>query len=266
MKNPFNGKGQTVLVTGAAGGLGKAFVEVYAKHNFNAILVDINEDALNNTISELKAKYPSVSYTAIPADLTDMNSLKGIHAKVEELGLTVDVLVNNAGAGKAGRVVDTDPDVMAKLIALNCTAPTVLTRLFGADMAARGKGKILNISSLAGIQPEPLFNVYGPSKSFDRNLSLSMFGEMFGTGVTTTILISGPIKTNWTKNAGKADSALAKDPLVIAREGFFAAQLGLPTVTTTVPYKLIAGASKLIPDPIIAVGVGKWQASLIEKK
>lgn len=265
MKFTLNGAGKTALVTGGAGGLGKAFAEVYARHGFDVVLVDISKEGLEKTASELKASYP-VKVTTIPADLTDVESVKSIHDTTESLGIHVDVLVNNAGAGKAGRFVDVDPDVMNNLIQLNCMAPTVLTRLYGADMDKKGEGRILNISSLAGVQPEPLFNVYGPSKSFDRNMSLSMFGEMAGTGVKTTILISGPIKTNWTKNAGKADSKMARDPSVIAREGFFASQLGLPSVVTTIPFKCIVAVSKLIPDPLISLAVAKWQASLIDKK
>ena len=109
---------------------------------------------------------------------------------------------------------------MRDLIHLDITSLTMLCRLFGHDMKERGAGKILNVSSLGAFMPDPYFNVYGPAKAYELFLTEAMYGELRGTGVTVSALCPGPTKTNWAANAGKADAKIAKDPRMVAEEGF----------------------------------------------
>lgn len=175
-------------------------------------------------------------------------------------------LLVDAGAGKMNRVVDADIDSMVDLINLNCAAPTILSRLFGADMVARNKGRIMNVASLGAVMPDPYFNVYGPSKAFDYFLSAAMYGELQDSEVTVSTLLSGPIKTNWAKNAGKADSGMARDPRDNAMEGFVGMQKGKLVIVATLLYKVGAVLARLLPLAVIATTVANWQSGLIDKK
>jgi short-subunit dehydrogenase len=259
-----SGYGQTALVTGASGGLGKAYAEEFAKHGFDLVLVARSREKLEAAAKELRDRY-NVKVTAVDEDLSDPQGGQRLYDKVKALGIQVDQLVNNAGAGKMSRVIDADVKSMTDLINLNCTATAVLCRLFGADMAARHSGRILNMASLGAVMPDPYFNVYGPSKAFDYYLTEAMYGEMQGSGVTVTTVCSGPIKTNWSKNAGKADSGMAKDPAVIAREGFDGMQKGRLVVIATPLYRAEAALAHAMPDALVARVIRKWQAGLIEK-
>jgi len=202
----------------------------------------------------------------IPADLSRPGGAEALWAEVQRRGLKVDQLVNNAGAGKAGRVVDAAPEVMEGLITLNVTSLTVLCRMAGAAMAERGYGKILNISSTAGMFPDPYFNVYGPSKAYVLALTEAMKGELKGTGVTVTALCPGPVRTNWAKNAGKAYPAMAADPARVARIGFEAMQKGrlcaVPGIFTKTGTFFL---TRCLPRSA-RVGIGAmWQRAMIRK-
>lgn len=262
--NKALGKGQTALITGASGGLGKAFAEIFAEHGFDLVLVARSKDKLESVAKELEAK-SHVKVTCIDEDISDLESCKRVYERTTALGIKVDQLVNNAGAGKMGRVVDADVDTMVNLINLDCVAPTVLCRLYGADMVARNHGRILNVASLGAVMADPYFNVYGPSKAFDYFLTAAMYGELLDSEVTVTTLLSGPIKTNWAKNAGKADSGMARDPRDIAMEGFEAMQKGKLAVTATFLYKVGALLTRLLPLATVSKTIAGWQSGLIDK-
>ncbi len=259
------GSGETVLITGASGGLGKAFAEIFAKNGFDLVLVARSLDKMEKIAEDLKERY-GVKVTCINEDLSDPNGAQKVYDRVKEKNIQIDQLVNNAGAGHMSRVIDADPQDIKDLINLNCTSVTLLCTLFGADMEAHGKGRIMNVSSLGAIMPDPYFNVYGPSKAFEHRLTQCMYGEMRGNNVTVTVLLSGPIQTNWANNAGKADSSMAADPMVVAEEGFEAMQKGRLVITATPLYKATAAAVNFIPDRQIAKLVGKWQNGLIQEK
>lgn len=258
------GKGQTTLVTGASGGLGKAFAEIFAEHGFDLVIVARSKEKLEQVAAELSLNN-GIKVTCIDEDISQVEGCKRVYERTKELGIRVDQLVNNAGAGKMGRVVDANIDAMVGLINLNCTAPTVLCRLFGADMAARDSGRILNVASLGAVMPDPYFNVYGSSKAFDYFLSAAMYGELLDSKVTVITLLSGPIKTNWAKNAGKADSGMARDPRDIALEGFEGMQKGRLVVVATLLYKVGAVLTRVLPLATVAKTIAGWQSGLIEK-
>jgi len=183
----------------------------------------------------------------IPADLSQAGSAQRVYDELLRRDIRVEQLVNNAGAGKQSRVVDAEPDTMAGLIELNVTSVTLLCRLIGADMASAGHGRILNVSSLGAFIPDPYFNVYGPTKAYELFLTLAMAGELKGTGVTVSALCPGPVKTDWARRAGKADSRLAKDPAEIARIGYLGMQRGRLVIVPTLLYKAERRAMALLP-------------------
>lgn len=164
-----SGQGQTALITGASSGIGQAFAQVYAAHGFDLVLTARHGDKLEEIATTLEEDY-GVKVTIITADLSHEDEAHRLYQEVKNRGIVIDQLVNNAGAGHAGDIVDTDPQIMQDLIHLNISAMTILSHDFGSDMVKRGEGKILNVSSLGAFIPDPHFNVYGLRKHMSVSL------------------------------------------------------------------------------------------------
>lgn len=262
MKHDCSLKRKTVLITGASSGLGKEFARQYAKKGCHLILTARSKDKLEALKAKLEEEY-GIQVLVIPCDLSREYGAHSLYEAVMKSGWDVDILINNAGAGKQGSVVNTKPSVMADLITLNITSPTLLAHYFGARMLSRNRGQILFVSSLAGFQPEPYFNVYGPCKAYELFLASSMYGEMLGSQVTVSVLCPGPIKTNWAKNAGKKDSFMAQKPEKIveaAIEGMDKKELVIiPTLLFKTGRAVLGNLPKKLTSPVVAL----WQKSLI---
>lgn len=256
---------ETVLITGASGGIGAEFAKIFAQRGFHLVLAARSEDKLKTFCRELEEKY-GVKAEYIRADLSLEDGADRLWEEVKKRHLVIDQLVNNAGAGKAGRTTDMDPAVMKGLISLNVTSVTTLAALAGREMEKRRKGKILNISSTAAMFPDPYFNVYGPSKAFVLSLTEAMSGELSGSGVTVTALCPGPVRTNWAKNAGKAYPAMAAEPAKIAKAGYEAMQKGrlcvVPTPFTSAGTFLL---THFLPRQVRVAAGAWWQKLMIRK-
>ena len=121
------------------------------------------------------------------------NEAAGLATKVAELGVEVDLLVNNAGFGTHGRFVDIDPVRDAELVRVNCEALLTLTHAFLPGMAARRRGGVITVASTAGMQPIPFEIGYAASKAFARSFSEALSAELRGTGVKTLCVNPGPV-------------------------------------------------------------------------
>ncbi len=257
-----DGRGQTVLITGASGGIGREPAFVFAEHHFNVVAVARNAQKLEELKQELECSCNVNVYT-IAKDLSDEHAAREIFDEVQSAGIEVTQLVNNAGAGKQARVVDADPDTMRDLIHLNVTSLTLLSHYFGRRMAKRGYGRIMNVSSMGAFIPDPYFNVYGPTKAYEMFLTEAMYGELEGTGVTVTALCPGPTKTNWATNAGKADAKFAKGPREVAEAGFIGMQEGKLIVIPDADYRAFRYLMCPLPATLQSRVIGQWQQSLI---
>ena len=259
-----DGTGKTVLITGASGGIGKELAFEFARHHFDIVAAARNKEKLEELKMELENSY-QVKVTVIVKDLSDENAAKEIYEETKEAGITVDQLVNNAGAGKQARTVEADPDAMRDLLHLNAVSVTMLSRYFGQDMVKRGSGRIMNVSSMGAFIPDPYFNVYGPTKAYEMFLTEAMYGELQGTGVTVSALCPGPTKTNWAANAGKADSRIAKSPEKAARAGFIGMQEGQLIIIPDADYRAVRYLMRPLPAKLQARLIAGWQKGLIER-
>lgn len=255
---------QTVLITGASGGLGKAFAQEFAKHGFNIVLVARSEEKLKEISSDFSKKF-KIKAEYICDDLSDTSAPQRVYDEVKKRKIHIDQLVNNAGSGNMALIGDAKSKIISDTIHLNVTALTLLCNLFIPDMKVAGKGKILNVSSLGAFQPDPYFAVYGATKAYELLFTESLFGELLGTGVTASVICPGPIKTNWAANAGKADSKIAKTPELIAKIGFEKMQKGKLVIVPTLSYKAEAFAVRIAPKTLVAKVIRKWQSNLIKK-
>ncbi|NRD20722.1 SDR family oxidoreductase [Winogradskyella eckloniae] len=182
------------LVTGAASGLGFELSLLLAKDAYNLILIDIDADRLEEAKNNILKEH-STEITTLLKDL----SLPDISLEIYEAikGQPIDVLINNAGFGLFGTFCNTDWERESQMLNLHILTTTHLLKLILPDMVKRGKGKVLNLSSLAAFQPGPLMALYYASKGYILSFSEAISNELKGTGVTVTALCPGPTKTSF---------------------------------------------------------------------
>lgn len=217
------------LITGASGGIGKEFAGVYAANGYDLVLVARNGQALEKLKAELEETYHR-DIVLLPQDLTEPDAADALHAALNAREIYPEVLVNNAGFGDKADFVDSDWKRQANMVQLNILVLMKLTYLFGADMKARGHGKILNLSSIAAFSAGPRMSIYYASKAFVLSFSQSVNAELKPYGVTVTALCPGPTKTGFEKAAEMTNSLmfslLPQTPQKVAQAGFAACEKG----------------------------------------
>jgi len=178
---------------------------------------------------DLQARY-SVNVRIEPKDLAHPSSPVELYQELQEAGILVDVLVNNAGFGLGGAFQQTSWAIEAEMMQVNMVAATHLTKLFLPQIKAR-EGKILNVASTAAFQPGPFMSVYYASKAYLLSFSEALAEELEGSGVTVTCLCPGPVKTNFQKRAYLEGTGISSSPLLVdvrevARMGYEGMQQG----------------------------------------
>jgi short-subunit dehydrogenase len=221
MALPAPAPDRTSVVTGASSGIGSELARGLAKRGLGVTLVARREDRLLVLADEL-AKTHGVRAEVIAADLTDQDSRTGIGTELAARGLTVDVLVNNAGLSTTGAVHRSAPDRDIAMIRTDVEAIVHLCSMFVPGMVERGQGAVLNVASTAAFQPLPGQAGYGGSKAFVLSYSRATRAELKGTGVTMTVLCPGPVETEFAETAGfteeESSNALPKFMWVSAAE------------------------------------------------
>ncbi len=245
-------RGKTALVTGATAGLGRALAEELAGRGYQVIATGRDEAAL----ARLDAA------AAFAVDLAAPGGARALCERVRETGLEVDVLVCNAGMGLMGPFLEQAPEALEALDNLNVTALTLLTRLFLPGMAARGRGRVVHIASTGAWQPGPWAAAYYASKSYVLSLSRALRQELRGTGVTVTAVCPGAVATRFSARAGRRDPKNAMDPRRVARAAVDGMEAGRGLVTPGLGNKCGHLASKLLPAPLAAWAVGRYQRAL----
>lgn len=188
---------RVALVTGASSGIGTEFARALSKKGYDIVLVARRRERLDELARELQSAH------VVECDLAA--DPHAVVRKVDELGLAVDLLVNNAGFGTWGRFWELDPEPEAQQVRLNCEAVVVLTRAFLPPMVERRRGGVINVASTAGMQPLPYESVYAATKAFVRSFSAALRTELRGTGVKLLNVDPGPVATEWQAVAGYRD-------------------------------------------------------------
>ncbi len=252
---------ETVLITGASGGLGESFAQIFAQKGYNLVLVARSEDKMKNIAQELEGKH-NIKITVLAQDLSQPNSAEKIYNEVKNKNIDVEILINNAGFGRIGAFKDEKVTTLTEMVNLNVTTLTELTALFLPAMIERNSGKILNIASVASFQSLPNFGVYAASKAYVLNFSEALHYELKGTNISVTALCPGPINTGFAKRANGENSILFKNattPRVVAEVGYKA--LIKNKVYTVVGFrnKLMISMSNLLPSRRLIVNIAKKQ-------
>jgi short-subunit dehydrogenase len=177
-----------VLITGASRGIGEAVAEAFVARGATVALVARNA----TTLAPIAAR---LGGTAHPADLTDPAAVAGLLDRVESEAGPVDVLVNNAGMETTRAFWSLTTAEVEAIFRLNLVTPTELSRQAAARFRERGRGHIVNVSSLAGTVTLPGFSTYGASKAGLSHLTAGIHAELAGSGVGTTLVEVGPVHT-----------------------------------------------------------------------
>jgi short-subunit dehydrogenase len=190
----------TAVITGASTGIGAIYAERLARRGYDLVLVARNGGRLQVLAGQLESAHGRKVRT-LAADLTQEADL----ARVEDLLRTdtgITLLVNNAGVGGTGALLDSDIGKMQHMIALNVTALTRLSYAAAPGFVARGKGGFINIASIVAIAPEVLNGVYGGSKAFVLAFSQSLQHELGSKGVRVQVVLPGATATDFWQIAG----------------------------------------------------------------
>jgi hypothetical protein len=254
MALPTPSDSTAALVTGASSGIGADIARELAERGHGLVLVARRTDRLTALADEL-ADAHRVRAEVLAADMTDADARGALPSQVEARGLTVDVLVNNAGFSTMGAVSRAGREGELAMVRTNVEAVIDLCTLFVGDMAQRGRGAVLNTASTAAFQPIPGQAGYAASKAFVLSYSRALGAELKGSGVTVTALCPGPVETGFAEAAGLSDAeaagSLPKFMWVSAADVARAAVEGLaagrPVVIPGMANRMGAVAGHLVP-------------------
>jgi uncharacterized protein len=237
----------TVLVTGASSGIGAEMAREFARRGRHVVLVARRAEKLQALAETLGA-----AADVLAADLSKPGERAALPDRVADLGLVVDVLVNNAGLSTVGPIAESDPVAELNLIEVDVAAVADLCSRFVPGMVARGSGAVLNVASVGGFGPLPGQAAYGAAKAFVLSYTQALGAELRGTGVVAATLCPGPIKTGFGEAAGISDEdAEASLPKVM--------WVDADVVAKTAVDGLASGKSVIVPGVFNKVGAAAYQ-------
>lgn len=215
------------LITGASAGIGEAFAWALAQDGWSLILTARDEGRLRTLAQKLR-EHHQVEVRVIPLDLVEPSSWAELEAQTEGAGYPVDLLVNNAGFGRLGPILDEPLEETHGMIALNVSALADLSLRFARRMSARGDGQILQIASIAAFQPGPLMTTYYATKAWVLAFSEGLRVELAPRGVQVTTVCPGVTQTRFQARAGvTADHGMSRLPTHTAEQVVAIALRGL---------------------------------------
>jgi short-subunit dehydrogenase len=245
---------ETILITGASSGIGRELAKCFAEEGCQLILVARSEGPLKALAADLRQSH-QIEAHVFPADLSLPETPICLFANLEAKGLQVDVLVNNAGFGAQGPFAELSLERQLKMIQVNVTALTHLTRLFLPGMIERRRGGIINVASTAAFQPGPLMAVYYATKAFVLSFSEAIAEELRESDLTVTALCPGPTHTNFFVAAGMRNSRLLRmksmSAEAVARIGHRAFRQGRHVSITGLRNQLAAFSVRLAPRSLV---------------
>lgn len=228
MKSDFNKENRLLaVVTGASSGIGYELAKVFAKNNFDLIVV-----AEDPGIAEAASVFRSMGgyVEAVQADLATFDGVDKLYGRIKTLGRPLEAVALNAGVGVGGRFADTDLAAELKMIQLNVISLVHLTKYILRDMLVEGHGRILFTSSIAAETPGPYYAVYAATKAFVQSFAEAIRYEVKDSGITVTALQPGATDTQFFARANMLDTKAGvgkkDDPAVVAQDGFDALMSG----------------------------------------
>ena len=259
-----NADREVALITGASSGLGAEFARVLAARKYDLVVTARRKERLQSLKTELEAAH-GVKVEIVAADLSLAAGVEALIAAVDALGRPVGVLINNAGFGLHGAFVEQEDARVMEMLQLDITSLTRLTHHYGRAMAARRRGRILQVSSVGAFQASPYYAAYSAAKAYVLLLSEGVHHELKGTGVTCTALCPGLTDTEFHEAANHPKTGIMTITTMSARAvatiGVNAMLRGRAVVITGFINKLNAFFIRLVPRR-----VATWVAGRLMKK
>lgn len=269
MTLPTPGPDRTCLVTGASAGIGVELARQLASRGLGVTLVARREERLKVLADELSTTH-GIRAEVIAADLTDEGARTAIVETIGQRGLTVDVLVNNAGLSTTGPVAASEVAAELRMVRTDVEAIVHLCSALVPGMVERGRGAVLNVASTAAFQPIPGQAGYGASKAFVLAYTRAMAQELRGTGVSATALCPGPVETEFGEVAGfgelKAGDSLPKimwvSALEVAKAAVAGVDKGRDVVIPGTANRVMAQLAQHVPRRLLLPILAKQHPSL----
>ena len=244
------------LITGASSGIGRDMARyLYKDFRYNLILVARNKEKLESLKKDLeeskKTDNKPKKIIIIAKDLSKQQNCKELYEETKNMN--IDLLVNNAGFGEFGEFVNTDLEKEIDLINTNITAVHILTKLYLKEMVNKNSGHILNIASIAGMEPGPLMAAYYASKAYVIRLTRAINKEIKKnkSKVKISILCPGPVNTNFNNVANVVFKAPSMSSEKVAKYGIDKALKGKLIIIPGILNKSVRFFSKILPDAIL---------------
>jgi uncharacterized protein len=247
------------LVTGASAGIGAALAREAANDGHDLVLVARRRDPMEALAAELKSTGAEI--TVLPCDLGRPGAAAALMKTVEERGLVIDTLINNAGVGDTGRFDQEDPQRILSMLQVNVVALTEMTRLVLPQMVARNRGMVMLLASTASFQPGPGMAVYYATKSYVLSFGRAIGYELRGTRVKVTTLCPGPT-SEFAQVANMQGVALFEGPMPVmtaaevARQGYTALKAERPLIITGLVNKITAMSTRFTRTSILLMIAG----------
>jgi short-subunit dehydrogenase len=255
--------GQTILVTGASGGIGEEFARRFASLGADLVLVARSGDRLRELQGQLIDRHPGRNILVVELDLSLPGAGESLERALTHEAVTVDGLVNNAGVGSHGRFPGESPESIAAQIQLNCVALVDLTARFLPAMLQRGTGFVINVASTAAFQPLPTMAVYAASKAFVLSFSEALWAETRMSGVRVLALCPGATETAFFTRTGKEFLTTGRQtPGQVVDTALTALAGTRPTVVSGFVNLLGSVGSRFLPRHVVA----RASASVVRAK
>lgn len=200
---------QTVLITGASSGIGEACVRVFAQAGAKLLLVARRRERLEQLAAELSKEAGSIYLLAL--DVRDRSAVESALSTLPDPWSTVDILINNAGLSRGlGKLQEGNFQDWEEMIDTNIKGLLYLTRCIVPGMVSRGRGHVVNIGSIAGLQTYPGGNVYCATKAAVRVISEGLKQDLLGTPVRVSCIDPGMVETEFSEVRFHGDAERAK--------------------------------------------------------
>jgi len=242
----FQYAGKTALITGASSGIGAAFARELAARGMHVALIARSTDALEKLAQELTTAHKTQVHV-IPADLSQPTGAAAVAQRVGELGLAIDLLINNAGFLTHGAFETVDAQREHDEVMVNVSAVVDLTHAFLPGMLERRAGGVINVASIAAFQPIPYMAVYAASKAFVLSFSIALWEECRGRNVCVLALCPGTTATNLFKAAPKAELGKPRSSEQVVATALAGLDKGRSLVVDGLKNSLLSHGPRLIP-------------------
>ncbi|MES1173928.1 MAG: SDR family oxidoreductase [Myxococcales bacterium] len=199
--------GTFALVTGASSGLGEEFARQLAHRGCNLVLSGRSREKLETLAADL-SRINGVATRVVTADLAQPGGAEQLALIVDDLGVTIDHLINNAGFGSAGNFAESDAHRQTTMVRVNCESIVCLAGHFLPGMVKRNRGGIINVGSTAAYQPTPFMATYGASKAFVVSFSAALASELEKSEVRVLACCPGPVPTGFQAAAGMPEGSI----------------------------------------------------------